>query len=58
MVKLTLALGWNGFHNLPKKWILRKMFKGVVYGECTTSRLVTFTSLLVSSHRCLMSHVV
>ena len=31
MVKLTAILNWNGFHNLPKKYIQRRMFKGVVY---------------------------
>lgn len=32
MVKLTAILNWNGFHNIPKKYIQRAMFKGVVYG--------------------------
>jgi hypothetical protein len=32
MVKLTQLLFWNGYHNIPKKYISRKMFKGVVYG--------------------------
>lgn len=31
MVKLTVQLLWNGFHNIPKKFIKRAMFKGVVY---------------------------
>jgi hypothetical protein len=33
MVKLTSILSWNGYHNIPKKYIFRKMFKGVVYGN-------------------------
>lgn len=33
MVKLTAILNWNGFHNIPKKYINRRMFKGVVYGK-------------------------
>lgn len=31
MVKLTALLSWSGYHNIPKKYIQRKMFKGVVY---------------------------
>lgn len=31
MVKLTSILSWNGYHNIPKKFIQRAMFKGVVY---------------------------
>lgn len=31
MVRLTALLNWNGYHNIPKKYIQRKMFKGVVY---------------------------
>lgn len=31
MVKLTAILNWNGFHNIPKKYIKRAMFNGVVY---------------------------
>lgn len=33
MVKLTAILLWNGVHNIPKKFIQRSMFKGVVYGN-------------------------
>jgi hypothetical protein len=33
MVKLTSILLWNGYHNIPKKFIKRAMFKGVVYGN-------------------------
>ena len=33
MVKLTSVLKWNGYHNIPKKFIQRAMFKGVVYGN-------------------------
>lgn len=33
MVKLTAILNWNGYHNIPKKYIQRAMFKGVVYGS-------------------------
>lgn len=31
MVKLTSILNWNSFHNIPKKYIRRAMFNGVVY---------------------------
>ncbi len=33
MVRLSAVLNWNGYHNIPKKYIQRRMFKGVVYGK-------------------------
>lgn len=33
MVRLSAILNWNGYHNIPKKFIQRRMFKGVVYGK-------------------------
>lgn len=47
MVKLTAILNWNGFHNIPKKYIQRAMFKGVVYGilRVVAIRVISIKSL-------------
>ena len=33
MVKQTALLRWSDYHNIPKKFIERSQFKGVVYGN-------------------------